>query len=137
MNEPPPKVKPVSARMFKGLSGQLANGFPLHLVKPPEEEHRIWRWQHERLVEDIAGCSRGHYCTLKEILFSAAHIARDLLQFKCVEIFKFERGDYYKRYVGWDEAGKMWEAEGYAKRFASFYRADIHFAELYRLIMGR
>ena len=136
-DEPPPKATPPNARMPRGLSAQLANGFPLHLVKPPEEEHRVWRWQHARLVEDVAGCSRGHYCTLKEILFSAPHIARDLMQFKCMEKFKFERGDYFKRPVGWEEAARMWIAEGYAERFAASYSIDLHYEELYRRVMGR
>ena len=135
--EPAPVVMPVSPSDPKGLIGQLARGFATNQGKPPEMEHGAWRWRHERIVEHIAGCSCGHYCTLKEILFSAPHTARTLLQFKCMEKLKYERGRYFDRPVDWDEAGTMWTVEGYAERFASFYSMELHHDDLYCRVMGR
>lgn len=136
-NEPSPPVKQESPSDPKGLIGQLARGYVTQTGKPPEVDHSIWLRKHERLVERIAGCSCGHYCTHKEILFTAPHTARTLLQFKCTEKLKYERGKWYDRPVDWNEAGTLWAREGYAARFASFYSMELHHDDLYCLVMGR
>jgi len=87
------------------------------------------------MIEDVACCPKGQYCTLKEILCAAPRQTREILQIKCVEKFKYERGPQVRREVDWQEAFELWVSEGHAARFAHCYRDGIHFAELYREIM--
>ena len=133
---PPPEADSTTPRWLTGLDAQLANGFPIHVTKPGPEDHRKWWKARRRLIEDIAGCPREHYCTLKEILCSGPKGGREISQIKCVEKFKYERGKWLDRHVDWQEAFEMWIGEGNAKRFAAFYHEDVHFEDLYRRIMG-
>jgi len=127
---------PVAPRWVTGLDAQLANGFPLNQKKPGEEDHHRWWKDRRKLLEDIAGCTRGHYCTLKEILCSGPRTGREILQIKCVEKFKYDRSNWQRRHIDWDEAFKTWIEEGNARRFSELYHDGIHFETIYRRIMG-
>lgn len=100
----------------------------------PRDTHK--QDEHMRaLIEDIACCPHGHYCTLKEVLCRAPRKAREILQIKCVEKFKYERSHGEKRAIEWHEAFDLWIAEGYAAAFAVVFHDGIAFAELYRAVM--
>ena len=88
------------------------------------------------LINDVACCPHQHYCTLKEILCHAPRQAREILQIKCVEKFKYERSEKEGRAIDWQEAFELWIAEGFAAAFARAFHEGVGFAELYRVVMS-
>lgn len=87
------------------------------------------------MINEIACCPAHHYCTLKEILCRAPRQAREILQIKCVEKFKYERSEREQREVDWPEAFDLWIREGHAESFAQVFREGLPFNELYRAVM--
>ncbi|MBU1910199.1 MAG: hypothetical protein KJ726_09130, partial [Verrucomicrobia bacterium] len=84
------------------------------------------------LIEDLACCPKGHYCTLKEILvLFAPRNSRTLMQLKCLEIFKYERSKHVQREIDWNEALDLWVSEKHAVSFARLFHEGCRIAELY------
>ena len=91
---------------------------------------------HREIIEDISeGC--GDYCILKEILLRIGLEDRTLEQIKCIEMFKYEGSSIEGRDIGWDNASKLWEEEGYAEKFSKFYENGMRHNELYALVIGK
>lgn len=90
--------------------------------------------RNRELIEELGCCSKGHYCTLKEILIRCPRDARMLAQIKCLEKFKYERSEREHRAIEWEEALDLWIAEGHAQRFAHHFRADRRVEEIYRAV---
>jgi hypothetical protein len=75
------------------------------------------------LMESIAFCMSGHYCTLKAYFCRGARPSREFLKIKCVEKLRYERGDQLKKPVDWKDAFAFWFLEGHDASF------DKHFKE--------
>lgn len=88
------------------------------------------------LIEELACCPRGYYCTFKEILVRfAPRDSRTLMQLKCLELFKYQRSEQDRRPWDWNEALDRWVQEGYAATFARLFRDGCKFADLYAAVM--
>ena len=87
------------------------------------------------MINEVACCPKNHYCTLKEILCRAPRQAREILQIKCVEKFKYERSEREQREIDWPEAFDVWIDEGYAAVFARVFQEGIPFADVYRAVV--
>ena len=71
------------------------------------------------------------YCTLIEILMTKCSDPRFLIQMKCVEKFRYEKGKELGKFLCWNDAYMEWIEEGYSKKFADEYREGISFEEIY------
>jgi hypothetical protein len=98
-----------------------------------EHEHKKRR-DVRGMINDVACCPRDHYCTLKEVLCHAPRQAREILQIKCVEKFKYERSERESRAIDWQEAFDLWITEGFAEAFAQAFYEGIGFVELYKTV---
>jgi len=94
----------------------------------------------QETIEDICGCQgkagdNGH-CILRDLVALMGLNDKLLEQYKCIEIFKFERrigGEDN----GWAEASKLWVDEGYAKRFSEVYKDGMKARKIYNAIFER
>ena len=59
---------------------------------------------------------------------------RVLIQHKCVEAFKWERGQIVGTDIGWPRAYELWIEEGFAAQFAELYREGISAEEMMKEI---
>lgn len=91
--------------------------------------------RNRELIEELGCCSKGHYCTLKEVLIRCPRDARMLAQIKCLERFKYERSERERRALEWEDALELWIGEGHARRFARAFREGMRVEELYRAVM--
>jgi len=87
---------------------------------------------HEVIDELACDACHNQYCFFKQLLESMHLDPRMLVQFKCIEKFKWELGTRYSRGVGWAEAGEVWATQGYAKAFAEVYNEEEYFKVIYR-----
>jgi len=91
---------------------------------------------HQKVIEDICDeCSR--YCILKEILVKVGMGDRELIQLKCIEKFKYERGIEEQRDIKWDGAFKQWTEKGYAEIFDELYKDGMKVSEVYKMVIER
>lgn len=81
-------------------------------------------------------CSGNGHCNLKEMAISEFRDGKDriLAQHKCIEIFRYEYGQFLERPVSWEEASEKWVKEGFASTFASAYRPCRSVREIYRQV---
>ncbi len=79
----------------------------------------------EELVDDTC---HSEYCFLRRFLESLHPSPMILIQLKCMEKFKNEVGD-----VDWDEAGILWEENGWAKAFREVFDEELKVREIYEL----
>lgn len=80
-----------------------------------------------------------HYCTLKELLISMHPNPRVLFQFKCIEIYKYDRSEQEQKDIGWEQAANEW-VETYAVLFAQAYKEfennnDLTIIRVYERVM--
>jgi len=76
------------------------------------------------------------YCTLIEVFLSShSQDPRFIIQTKCVEKFKYDKGKELNREISWKEAHMMWIDEGYANIFADLYKEDMFIETLYKQII--
>ena len=57
-----------------------------------------------------------------------------LVQLKCMEKFKWEKSEELGKELGWNEAGILWEEEGWAKAFRKEFNEDLTIKEVYARI---
>lgn len=90
--------------------------------------------QYREMLNDICSeyCDPGHYCILKEFLISSHPSPRLLMQMKCIDKFKYERGVKENRNVEWTEAMELWVEENYAQKFAEVYEEGKKINQIYR-----
>jgi hypothetical protein len=92
---------------------------------------------HKQVLDEICEDCTKEYCTLKELLLhDAKYNDRMVLQIKCVEKWKYEESVRQRKEVTWQDAWELWMDRGYAKKFSEVYKEDIHFKELYKLVIG-
>jgi len=92
---------------------------------------------HIEVLDEICSCG-DKPCILKELILRVSGINdRMLEQFKCIEKFKGEESERQGRTIDWNQAEIDWIKEGYAKRFAEFYKEGITNGELYNLVMEK
>lgn len=85
------------------------------------------------IVQEIAGdcsCNDG-YCFFRRLVETMHPDVRLLVQFKCIEKFKWEESERRKEDIGWHNAGMQWVENGYAKRFADVYDENLTVKEIY------
>jgi len=93
----------------------------------------------ETIEDVIAGCCpnpRG-YCLLKEVVKLCGVNNRVLEQMNCIEKFRYERNEQNGGKMDLLQASKLWEEEGFAKRFSQVYEDGMKNDELYKQIMNR
>ena len=67
-------------------------------------------------------CQGNHWCLLKEMVVACMKFdPRTLIQFKTVEIFKWNLNKASKDEITWDVAWERWAKDGHAKTFADVY----------------
>ncbi len=76
-------------------------------------------------------CAGIAYCPLEPLVRLSERI---LIQHKCVEAFKWERGQIVGVDIGWSKAYELWAEEGFAAQFAEVYRAGISAEEVMKKI---
>jgi hypothetical protein len=94
--------------------------------------------EYREMLDDLCSeyCDEGHYCILKEFLVSSHPSPRLLMQIKCVDKFKYERGVQEEREIGWTEAFEIWAEEGLATKFSAIYDETLKFRQVYKLLMS-
>lgn len=93
------------------------------------------------LINDICRnqpCQHGaEYCILKEIvLHDAKYSDRLLIQFACVNKFKYELSQELGEDVGWNGAWAKWVEAGFAAKFGKLYSGETSFETIYAKIMA-
>ena len=67
-------------------------------------------------------CDCKHWCLLKEMtLASFKYDPRTLIQFKCVEIYKYEESKKHDKELSWEDAWNKWTNTKLAEKFAEVY----------------
>ncbi len=75
-----------------------------------------------KLINSLCDHCEGTYCFLKELLhINSLYDKRLLVQFKCMEIFKYELGQIVHKDIGWNQAAMQWHDSKYAKWFDQAY----------------
>ena len=89
-----------------------------------------------RILDDIGSDNNScnGYCIYKEILKNMHMNPRILIQFKCIDKFKYEVSQNLGYDVGMDVAGTMWVEEGWAKIFSENYNKNLKVESLYQKI---
>jgi len=87
------------------------------------------------LLEEIANCGKGTTCPLKVYLAKKNEsgkgnnidktLNRILVQLKCVELYKWDRGEEGKVFNEFDEVYMEWIDLGYAHKFHEIYNEHI------------
>jgi hypothetical protein len=91
------------------------------------------RDQFGKLLDDLVCdyCGRD-YCFLKQLLLSLHPSERVLIQVKCIDKFKWEKGYDSHVAIGEQEAWQMWSLDGYAEAFAEVYDENLSVKEIYK-----
>ena len=95
--------------------------------------------EYKSLINDCleTECDGGHWCLLKEMVVACMKFdPRTLIQFKVVEIYKWNLNKESKDEITWDTAWSMWAEYGHAKKFAEVYDENPNKTakQLYRII---
>jgi hypothetical protein len=86
-----------------------------------------------KVNEVVRPYCKSEWCLLKEITCSSHDEAwiRNLLQLKCLEIFKLEQSEIDGVDIGWQETHLRWVANGWAKAFADSYQESKTAEQIY------
>jgi len=95
--------------------------------------------QYKELIEEVAedSCPHHKYCLLKRLLLSIHPDPQVLTQIKCLEKFKYEKSEELEEDIGWNEAGKCWVKEQWAKIFREEFNEDLTVREIYARVKKR
>ena len=88
----------------------------------------------EKVDEVVSHYCKCEWCLLKEITCNSHddQWIRNLLQLKCLEIFKLEQSEIDKFDIGWQETHLRWVANGWAKAFAEVYSDTKKAEQIYK-----
>jgi hypothetical protein len=80
--------------------------------------------EYKSLIDDCleSECESGHWCLLKEMVVACMKFdSRTLIQFKTVEIYKWNLNKNTKDDIDWEKAWNKWASDGHAELFAKVY----------------
>jgi len=89
------------------------------------------------IIEELV-CDSCHskYCFLKTFVESLHPEPIVLVQFKCIEKFKWEESERKDKEIEWNEAAFMWAENGYAASFRKVFDEDLTVREIYKRTMN-
>lgn len=73
-----------------------------------------------KIVEDC-NCKENGYCTLLELELCSHKDPRMLIQWKCIEKFKYILSEKAGQEISMNDSAKKWIEDGYAARFGDIY----------------
>jgi hypothetical protein len=91
----------------------------------------------KEILDEVSSEScEGEYCFFRRFLESMHPDPRVLLQFKCIEIFKWSESEKEGEDIGWNEAGLRWATYGYAASFREVFDPSLTPSEIYHLTLS-
>jgi hypothetical protein len=94
----------------------------------------------QKVLDDVAKeyCANPcAYCLFKDLIARKNINIREIKQFACIQIYKYERSQDEKRDIGRQQAHEEWVERGHAKHFAEEYGEDRTLREIYNHVMNR
>jgi len=91
---------------------------------------------HEIIEELVCDNCTSEYCFLKKFIESLHPSPIVLIQFKCIERFKWEESERENKALDWNEAAFMWSDNGYATAFRKVFDEDLTVREIYSRTMN-